>query len=89
MDAWHAADYTSSAVDDVFYILRKCIMRSLHTGWLSADRMIKASLGVLEEEYIGVMEKRLKSTKTNLVSYSDMCKDSYITSSAVETSEQC
>jgi hypothetical protein len=67
MDAWHAGDLTSSAVDDVFFILRKCLTRSLQTGWRSADRMIKAGLGVLEEEFIGIMEKRLKLIKTNLV----------------------
>lgn len=61
MDTWEVGQMTSSMVDDVFYIVKKCISRALSSQ--SSDcvcAMINNATSLLEEEFKEVLVGRLR-----------------------------
>ncbi|XP_030749484.1 conserved oligomeric Golgi complex subunit 4 isoform X2 [Sitophilus oryzae] len=61
MDILEASQHTSSMVDDTFFIIRKCIRRSISTGSLDGICVIiNNACRVLENDYCTVLKARLK-----------------------------
>ncbi|XP_066260041.1 conserved oligomeric Golgi complex subunit 4 [Euwallacea similis] len=61
MDAVETSLQTSSMVDDTFFIIRKCIRRSISTGSLDGICVtINNACRVLENDYCDVLKTRLK-----------------------------
>lgn len=61
MDTWEVGQMTSSMVDDVFYIVKKCISRAL--GSNSSDcacAMINHATSLLEQDFREVLATRLR-----------------------------
>ncbi|XP_050307529.1 conserved oligomeric Golgi complex subunit 4 [Anthonomus grandis grandis] len=61
MDVFESGQETSSMVDDTFFIVRKCIRRSISTGSLDGICVIINNVcRVLENDYCDVLKARLK-----------------------------
>ncbi|KAK9765139.1 Golgi transport complex subunit 4, variant 2 [Basidiobolus ranarum] len=63
MDEYENGNHTSSSVDDVFYLLKKCCNRALSTYDVECLKaMITVINEVLVHNYIGVFQKRLSGS---------------------------
>ncbi|KAK9878442.1 hypothetical protein WA026_022082 [Henosepilachna vigintioctopunctata] len=61
MDFVDSAQQTSSMVDDTFFIVKKCIRRSISTGNLDGIcAIINTACGVLENDFCDVLRSKLK-----------------------------
>ncbi|XP_044728429.1 conserved oligomeric Golgi complex subunit 4 [Chrysoperla carnea] len=61
LDTPEEGQQTSSMVDDVFFILRKCVRRSISSGSLDAIcAMINNVCGILENHYCSILRENLR-----------------------------
>ncbi|KAK4879456.1 hypothetical protein RN001_007602 [Aquatica leii] len=61
MDSTETSQQTSSMVDDTFFIIRKCIRRTITSGSLDGIcAVINIACGVLENDFCGVLRGRLR-----------------------------
>lgn len=60
IETFEKGNLTSSCVDDIFFILKKCVLRCISSCNTKSASMILSGIGkMLEDEYIHLLQKKI------------------------------